>query len=91
MSTTQPLHVEKKVVTQTVLTLLATGAIAVLNGLNGSQVLSNLNLPSWSQGLLITLVPTVLTALGGYVTKHSARADLDDTFDDGGADQVITA
>lgn len=90
MSTTAPVHVEKKVVTGTLVTLLAGAAIAVLNGVNGSQTLSSLDVPAWAQGMLLTVIPAALQFLGSYVTKHSVRPDLDDSFDDGGADTVVT-
>lgn len=71
----QPVHLERKVVVGSLLTLAASAAIAVLNGLNGSQLL--VGLPSWAQSLVVVAGPTVLSFLGQYVTKHTARPDLE--------------
>lgn len=71
-----PIHLERKVVVQTVLTGLATAALAVLNGLNGSDLLAGL--PAWAQSLVIFVAPTAISFLGGYLAKHSLRGDLDE-------------
>lgn len=70
----QPVHLERKVIVGSLLTLLASGAIAILNGLNGSALLSSV--PPWAQGLLVTLVPVLVTFLGQYATPHTVRDDL---------------
>lgn len=83
----QPVHLERKTIVGSLLTLLATGAIAVLNGLNGSALLQSV--PAWAQGLIVTLVPTLVVFLGQYVTSHTERPDLAPTQDAPAAQPVV--
>jgi len=76
VSVAQPVHVERKVISTTLWMLLVTAGISVETGLDNANVLSNLGLPTWSQPVLLTVLPTVGTALIGWKTKHTARADL---------------
>lgn len=82
-----PIHLERKVVVQTVLTLLAMGAVAVLNGLNGSELLGSL--PAYVQSIVLLVGPTAVTFLGGYIAKHSLRADLEELGKDAGLTPAV--
>lgn len=84
----QPVHVERKVITGSIVALLVGGAVAVLNGLNGSQLVSAL--PPWAQALVTVLVPPAVSFLAQYATPHTVRADITPATPIGSPADIIT-
>lgn len=65
-------RVEAKVKAASIVTLLASAAIALLNALVGdSQLLGGL--PPWLQFLVVTVVPPLLTFLAGWLARHTSK------------------
>lgn len=83
----QPVHVERKVITGSIVALLVGGAVAVLNGLNGSQLLAAL--PPWAQALAAVLVPPAVSFLAQYATPHTVRADITPAVPQSGPDDIL--
>jgi hypothetical protein len=67
--------VEAKVAAATAVSLLAGAVVALLNGLADTPALLA-GLPLWASGLLVALVPALLTLAAGYAAPHTPRRDL---------------
>lgn len=77
-SNTDKAPVEAKVTASTLVTFLASAAIAILNLAVADSTLLG-NLPPVVQTILLALVPTALTFLGGYAAPHTSRTTLRNT------------
>lgn len=69
---------EIKVIFAAILALLASMTLAILNAVNANPALLG-GLPTWAQFLIITVIPPVLTFLGGYL-KSSTTSTVSDGF-----------
>ena len=69
-------RVERKVIVASVVTLVLSGVLAVLNGLVADSALLGALPPAW-QGIIVTVVPPLLTFLTGYQTQ-SNRVPVED-------------
>lgn len=70
-------RVETKVVAASVVALVVSGVVAVLNGLVADSTLLGALPPAW-QGIIITVVPPLLTFLGGYQTRSNRVTPVED-------------
>jgi hypothetical protein len=64
-------RIEAKVKSTTVISLLASVVVAILNAVVGDSGLLG-SLPPWLQFIAVSVVPPLLTFLAGYVTKHTS-------------------
>lgn len=71
-----PLMIERKVASTTAWSGVVGVVIAVLNALSGSHVLDSLHVSSQLQGVILALIPMIVTALSGYITSHTDRPDV---------------
>jgi hypothetical protein len=67
--------IETKVTWSTIATLAASIAVVLLNAYAADSSLIP-GVPAWLQGVLILIVPTLVTFLSGYTAPHTARPDL---------------
>lgn len=67
--------VELKVVATTVAVAIVSGIVEVLNQVAADHTLLG-PVPAWLQGVVLVLVPTAVTFLSGWATKHTPRPDL---------------
>jgi hypothetical protein len=65
--------IEAKVKAATVGCYLAgTAGLAILGAVQGDLTLVDF-LPAWAQAVLVPLIPTAITAVAGFVTRHTPR------------------
>ncbi len=83
----QPVHIERKVITGSLVALAAGAGFAVLNGLAGSPLLTAL--PAWAQALAAVLIPPAISFLAQYATPHTVRADIVPAVPAAGPDDLL--
>lgn len=74
-STASRWTVELKVVATTIAVAVVSGVVEVLNQVTADHTLLG-PVPAWAQGVILVLVPTAVTFLSGWATKHTPRPDL---------------
>ncbi len=84
----QPVHIERKVITGSLVALAAGAGFAVLNGLAGSPLLTAL--PAWAQALAAVLIPPAISFLAQYATPHTVRTDITPATPVGTPADIIT-
>jgi hypothetical protein len=65
--------IEAKVIASTAATFVVSLVLAVLNDIEDNHALLGTSLPTWSQSVIIAIIPTAITFVSGYLTRHTPR------------------
>jgi len=71
----QKVVIEAKVIASTIATFVVSLVLAILNDVQSNHALLG-SLPTWSQSVIIAVIPTAITFVSGYLTRHTPRTDI---------------